>query len=502
MRFEEIPGILGDLLCEGIPPSWPRGEITQIEQDSRRVRARGAVFVAIPGTSGDGRAFVEDAAARGARGALGLPQGREEAPGEVPYLAVRDPRKAVARLAARFHDDPSHDLSVVGITGTNGKTTTTWLLQSVWEECGIRAAVSGTLGAGDPRGLIGATHTTPDAPRFQETLRGFVDHGVRAVAAEVSSHALDQDRVYATRFRCAVFTNLTRDHLDYHGTPEAYLDAKRKLFRPEGRGDDALCPAVVNFDDPAGRAIIEGSPDPIFGYGAASDAFVRLERLDARAGGLSLRVRGPRGPREIRSPLVGGFNGSNVLAAYAAAVVLGLPEDSIERALALDVRVPGRMERIDCGQPFLVVVDYAHTPDALARTLDALRLIVADDGRLVVVFGCGGDRDHGKRPEMGEIAASRADRIVLTNDNPRTEDPRAILDAISSGVRAASGVPELVEPDRALAIRAAIGMAREGDVILLAGKGHETYQETAAGRRDFDDRAVARETLALLGWTR
>jgi UDP-N-acetylmuramoyl-L-alanyl-D-glutamate--2,6-diaminopimelate ligase len=495
--FEEIPAILGELLLEGPPPSWPRGEVGSVEQDSRRVRGGGTIFVAIPGTTGDGRDFLADAASRGAQGAIGLPP---VPAGGIPYLSVREPRKAVAILSARIRNDPSHEIDVAGITGTNGKTTTSWLLQSIWEECGLRAAVSGTLGAGDPRGLTGATHTTPDAPRFQEALRDLVDRGFRAVAAEVSSHALDQDRVYATRFRCAVFTNLTRDHLDYHGTLDAYLDAKRKLFRPEGRGDAGLCPSVVNLDDPAGRMIVAGGIDPVRGYGEAPDSFVRLESIDARADGLALRVRGPRGVRVIRSPLIGGFNGSNVLAAYTAAVVLDLPEEGILSALARGIRVPGRMERVDRGQPFLLVVDYAHTPDALARTLDALRRLT--NGELIVLFGCGGNRDHGKRPEMGAIAAARADRIVLTNDNPRSEDPQAILDAIEAGVRSAGREPDRVEPDRALAIRAALGMARDRDTVLLAGKGHETYQETAAGRREFDDRSVAAGVLSDMGWSR
>lgn len=497
IRFEEIPAILGELLLEGTPPSWPRGEVRFVEQDSRRIHGGQTVFIAIPGSTGDGRAFIPDAASRGAQAAIGPPPPPQH---KIPYLCVSEPRKAVAILSARSFGDPSHEVDVVGVTGTNGKTTTTWLLQSIWEECGIRAAVSGTLGSGDPRTLTGTTHTTPDAPRFQQTLHDMAMNGFRAVAAEVSSHALDQYRTYATRFRCAVFTNLTRDHLDYHGTPEAYLGAKRRLFNSDGRGDLATCPAVVNLDDPAGRAIVAGSRDPLRGYGTVNDAYMVLKSMEVRADGLTLRIRGPGGDREILSPLIGAFNGWNVLAAYTTSVVLGLPEDAVARALARGVQVPGRMERVERGQPFLVIVDYAHTPDALGRVLDTLRPLTR--GKLILLFGCGGDRDHGKRPEMGRIASSRADRIFLTNDNPRSEDPQGILDAIIEGIRAVRGEPTLVEPDRSAAIHAALSIARPGDTVLLAGKGHEAYQESATGRRNFDDRVVAADALSKLGWVR
>jgi UDP-N-acetylmuramoyl-L-alanyl-D-glutamate--2,6-diaminopimelate ligase len=500
IRFEEIPEILGELQRVGLPPSWPQGEIAQVTQDSRSVRGAGAVFVAIQGTTGDGRAYVSGAAARGAACAIGPPPAPSDSP--IPYLSVLDPRKAIAVLAARFHGNPSREIDVVGITGTNGKTTTTWLLHTIWEECGIRSAVAGTLGVGSPRDLIGAAHTTPDAPHFQESLRSLVCGGVQAVAAEVSSHALDQDRVYATRFRATVFTNLTRDHLDYHGTFDKYLKAKQRLFHPAGRGDPALCPAIVNLDDPVAGSLTAGTPDPVFGYGTDTQAFARMEFCEATLKGLILRVRGPRGPIEIRSPLIGAFNAMNVLSAYTTAMALGLQEDLILRALDRGVRVPGRMERIDLGQPFLVVVDFAHTPDALRRAGDALRSLLLPGARFILVFGCGGDRDHGKRSEMGGIAAALADRIVLTNDNPRTEDPRAILESIRNGVRTGGREPDVIEPDRAAAIRTALGLARNGDVVLIAGKGHETYQETAMGRRDFDDRAEARAGLEELGWGR
>ncbi len=492
--FEDVPAILRGLLDADIPKNWPNGEIAQIEQDTRRI-TRPALFVSIPGTREDGRAYLGEAATRGARAAVGA----APASGALPYLAVTDPRKASALLSARLQGNPSRELALIGITGTNGKTTTSWLLQAILDRCGIPAAVSGTLGTGRPGALGAATHTTPDAPRFQETLRELVRDGIRAVAAEVSSHALDQDRTYGSRFRAVVFTNLTRDHLDYHGTFEAYREAKRRLFHPAGRGDDAASIAVVNLDDPATAALTAGTSDPILGYGTAPDARVRLEELDARPEGIRLRLSTPHGTRQLVSPLVGGFNGWNLLAAYATALALDLPADAVEAALADGIQVPGRMERIERGQPFLVVVDFAHTPDALDRALAALRALTP--GRLIVLFGCGGDRDAGKRPQMGAIAARGADEVIVTSDNPRSEPPEAIVEAIVQGVRAQGREPGLVRVDREEAIREAIARTRPGDTLLIAGKGHETYQEIAGARHAFDDRQVARRLLAVLGWT-
>jgi UDP-N-acetylmuramoyl-L-alanyl-D-glutamate--2,6-diaminopimelate ligase len=493
IRFEDVPGILRGRLDADVPEDWPEGEIAQIEQDSRRIHGA-ALFISISGSHEDGRTYLEEAARRGALAVVGQPP----VSGPIPYLAVGDARKAAALLSARFQGDPSHELDLIGITGTNGKTTTSWLLQAILEGSGIPAAVSGTLGTGRPGDLREATHTTPDAPRFQAALRDLADAGFRAVAAEVSSHALDQDRTYASRFRAAVFTNLSRDHLDYHGTFDAYCDAKRKLFHPAGRGDDAPCPAVVNMDDAAVERMISGTSDPVFGYGTAAGAAIRLETLDPRPDGVHLRLSTPLGRRRVFAPLVGAFNGWNVLAAYASALAVGLPAEAIEASLSRGVQVPGRMERIEQGQPFLVIVDYAHTPDALERTLATLRSITR--GHLTVVFGCGGDRDVGKRSQMGAIAARGADRVVVTSDNPRGEDPRAIIDAIVAGVRSEGREPASVEVDREDAIRAGIALAAPHDALLIAGKGHEGYQEVAGVRRVFDDRDVARRCLAERGW--
>ncbi len=492
--FEDVRGILGDLAIDPVPPDWPKGRVARVEQDSRRILS-GALFVAVTGRTTDGRKFLASAKAAGAAAAVG------EAPSEgpLPYLCVRDARRAAAILAARHEGDPSHEIDLVGITGTNGKTTTSWLLQSIWEGAGIPAAVSGTLGVGHPSRLGATSYTTPDAPSFQGALRALAAAGFRAVAAEISSHALDQDRTYASRFRAVVFTNLTRDHLDYHGSEEAYRAAKRRLFHPEHRGDPAPVPAVMNLDDPAARELIEGSPDALHGYGTHAGAFCRLRSIDVETAGLRLAVETPRGTRTIRSPLAGAFNGWNLLAAYATALAIGVDADSAEAALLRGARVPGRMERIDQGQPFLVVIDYAHTPDALERVLAALR--PQTGGRLVVVFGCGGDRDQGKRPLMGAIAARGADLVVLTNDNPRSEDPRAILQAIAAGIRREGRSPAAMIDDRSQAIQHALAMAAPGDTILVAGKGAETTQETAQGLRELDDRVVTRAALAQLGWT-
>jgi UDP-N-acetylmuramoyl-L-alanyl-D-glutamate--2,6-diaminopimelate ligase len=495
IRFEEIPALLADLLCGEAQGDWPSGLVASVEQDSRRICSPG-LFGCIRGIRDDGRAYIDDAAARGALAVVGGPP----PVGQLPYLSVRDPRKALALLAAKHAGDPSHDLDVIGITGTNGKTTTSWIVQSVWEACGIPTAVLGTLGSGRPGAIRAASHTTPDAPHFQTLLRDLVREEYRAVAAEISSHGLDQDRTYGTRFRSVVFTNLTRDHLDYHGTFDAYRDAKRKLFHRSTRGDDAESVAVVNMDDPATAEIIRGATDPIFGFGTSRACSVRLLNMDAGVSGVALDVATPHGSRRVAAPLLGRTNGWNVLAAYATALAVGLPVDRVEEALRRSVRVPGRLELIDKGQPFLVVIDYAHSPDALARTLETLRSLTR--GRLIVLFGCGGDRDAGKRPEMGAIAAARADGIVLTNDNPRSEDPLRILDAIRDGVRAEGREPDLVVADRQEAIHAALKMAHEGDTVLLAGKGHEDYQETASGKVPFDDRAVAEGGLVRLGWDR
>ncbi len=491
IRFEDVPVLLGPMLLGPIPGDWPEGEIASIEEDSRRIHAPG-LFGCIQGTQQDGRTYVGEAVARGARAAFGLPPVEEG----LPFLPVREPRKAIAILSARMAHNPSERLDMVGITGTNGKTTTSWILQSIWERCGIPAAVLGTLGSGRPGALRATSHTTPDAPRFQSLLHDLVDEGYKAVSAEVSSHSLDQDRTYATRFRGVVFTNLTRDHLDYHGTFDAYRQAKRKLFDRESRGDDSVAIAVVNLDDPLGAQLARETKDRLVGYGTSPEAEVRLRSITTAPDGGHLDLTTREGGRRLFSPLIGEYNGWNLLAAYATALAIGLPIEEVESGVARGITIPGRMETIDAGQPFLVLVDYAHTPDALERALLSLRPLT--QRRLHVLFGCGGDRDPGKRAPMGRIAARLADRIILTSDNPRSEDPGKILEAIELGVRLEGRSPDSIEVDRQDAIRQVLEEAADGDVVLLAGKGHEDYQETASGRRPFDDRQVASQCLRAM----
>jgi UDP-N-acetylmuramoyl-L-alanyl-D-glutamate--2,6-diaminopimelate ligase len=383
----------------------------------------------------------------------------------------------MARVASRFHGEPSHALTVVGVTGTNGKTTVTHLLRSVLEAHGWPAAVVGTLG-----GL----HTTPEAPELEALLARLRDEGRRAVAMEVSSHALDQHRVDGMRFAVAVFTNLSQDHLDHHGTMEDYFAAKARLFGPElaARG-------VVNADDPYGRTLLEKAPIPL-------DAFTIADASDLTVGvdGSSFAWCGQR----VALHLGGLFNVRNALAAAAAARALGVPPDTVAEGLGRVTSVPGRFEAVDGGQPFSVLVDYAHTPEGLEQVLGAARAAAGSEHRVIVVFGAGGDRDRAKRPLMGRAATRLADLVVLTSDNPRSEDPMVIIEDVLSGAVSLDGL--VVEPDRAAAIGAAIGAARPGDVVVLAGKGHEDTQVFADRTVPFDDREVARAALARLAGNR
>jgi UDP-N-acetylmuramoyl-L-alanyl-D-glutamate--2,6-diaminopimelate ligase len=376
----------------------------------------------------------------------------------------------MAPVAAAFHGHPSDALRVVGITGTNGKTTVAYLVQAILEAHGWPTGVIGTLSG---------ARTTPEAPLLQAELAGFRDEGRRAVAMEVSSHALVQHRVDAVHFAVAVFTNLSQDHLDYHGSMDAYFEAKAQLFRAE-RAEVA----VINADDPAGRMLLERG-------GVRTVAYSLADAVDLEVGREGSTFRWEGVPVSL---LLGGrFNVANALAAATAARELDVPAEAVAAGLAAVRGVPGRFERIEAGQPFTVVVDYAHTPDGLEQALRSAREM-AGDGRVVVVFGCGGDRDRSKRPRMGEVATRLADMAVLTSDNPRSEDPQAIIDEVRAGVTRTDVL--VVEPDRRAAIEGALAEAEAGDVVLVAGKGHETGQEQAGRVEPFDDRDVAREALA------
>jgi len=451
-----------------------------LTHDSRAVRP-GSIFVALRGERSDGHAFLASAVEAGA-GAVVVDEafaGAALPPAGAATIVVPDTRRALSRLAAAFYGYPSRALSVVGITGTNGKTTTTYLIEALLTAGGLATGRIGTLGASFGTTVWPLENTTPLAPELQGLLAEMRERGAEAVAMEVSSHALALDRVADVGFAMGVLTNVTRDHLDFHPTFEAYAAAKRSLF-------DLAAVAILNADDPCGRRWA-GELGRATTYGFGPEALVRAEDVEIGAGGSRFRVAGA----EFRLPLPGRFNVSNALAALCVARDLDVPDAISARAMAEVEPVPGRMERIAAGGVD-VLVDYAHTPDALESVLRAAR--EGARGRLVAVFGCGGDRDRGKRPEMGRIASALADRAFVTSDNPRTEDPRAIADEVLAGFPAGARVE--VELDRRAAIRRAIGEAVAGDLIVVAGKGHETYQIVGTSSAHFDDREEVRAALA------
>jgi UDP-N-acetylmuramoyl-L-alanyl-D-glutamate--2,6-diaminopimelate ligase len=407
-------------------------------------------------------------------------------------VAVPHLRQAVGAVADFVYGSPSSSLWTIGVTGTNGKTSCTHWIAEALEHCGRCAAVIGTLGNGLVGALAASPNTTPDACVLHELLSQFRRAGARAVAMEVSSHGLDQGRVNAVAFDVALFTNLSRDHLDYHGTMAAYGAAKARLFAWPG-----LTACVVNVDDAFGRNLAgdaQARGQRVITYGS-SGADITAGGIAMGRDGLALSLRTPFGSAEIETRVVGAFNASNLLGVLGVLLASDVPLASALDALRRVAPPAGRMQRIGGGDAPLAVVDYAHTPDALEKALTALRPIVAKDRELVCVFGCGGDRDKGKRPQMGRIAASLADRVIVTNDNPRSEDPQAIANAIAQGIHEAGNRRYRVELDRAAAIRFALANAYAGDVVLIAGKGHEPYQEIAGKRLPFSDLAIAREAL-------
>jgi UDP-N-acetylmuramoyl-L-alanyl-D-glutamate--2,6-diaminopimelate ligase len=466
------------------------GVVTGIAYDSRRVEP-GHVFVALKGQRADGAAFVGDAIGRGAAAVVSeLP-----APPDVhtPWTIVADARYALALLAAAFYRYPSGQMKVVGITGTNGKTTTAHLIAAIFEAAGIPCGIVGTVGYRVAGEIREATHTTPEAPEIQRLLREMVDRGCGACAMEVSSHALAQRRADETTFAAAVFTNLTRDHLDFHGDMESYFRAKRRLFEMLAR--DA--PSVINLDDPRGPALIDAGGRPVT-YAIARPADVTPGPVPLSLEGLSFDIRTPRGPLQVKSALVGRPNVYNLLAAVGTATALGLSLDAIERGIAALRRVPGRFQVVsNPGDDVTVVVDYAHTDDALRNLLETARPLAR--GRVITVFGCGGDRDRTKRPLMGAVAGRLSDLILITSDNPRSEDPARIIEEIRLGItpdtRRDSDQRILTNVDRRAAITTAVEMAHPGDLVLVAGKGHEKYQVIGDRVLPFDDVAVAREAL-------
>ena len=488
-------------------------EVDHLTDDSREV-GPGGLFVAIRGTEADGHQFIDEAVQKGASAIL-----CEELPPDVSadevaademaaggsttsdgptYVRVTDTRAALAEAAAAFYDDPSHELKLVGVTGTNGKTTTAYLVRHVLRTLGEKTALIGTVETDLGAGRMDSTLTTPGPVELQQMLRTAADNGCTAGAMEVSSHALDQGRTRATRFVVGVFTNLTPEHLDYHGTLDAYRRAKKRLFDMLPRGGVAL----YNADDPSGAEVVRDTDARKISFGEQGD--VRVEVLENRLDGLRLRLDGAE--RAFR--LVGGFNAYNLAAAYAAARALGYEQEETLDALAAVPPVPGRFEQMRFEQmrfegtsstgSRVVIVDYAHTPDALENVLQALRDVQEgrseeERGTVWCLFGCGGDRDRTKRPAMGRIAERLADRLIVTSDNPRTEEPESIIDEIRAGLER----PEeaLFVEDRREAIREAARRSQENDIILIAGKGHETYQIIGAETRPFDDRKEAKKSF-------
>jgi UDP-N-acetylmuramoyl-L-alanyl-D-glutamate--2,6-diaminopimelate ligase len=467
----------------------PEREVAGIAYDSRQVTPD-MLFVAVPGAHCDGYEYAEDAVKRGA--SVVVTSHSRLSSRDVTQIQVEDTRQALADICDAFYGHPSGALTVVGITGTNGKTTTAFMVRDVLESVGRIPGLIGTVHYEIGTRIIPARRTTPEALEVQDYLSQMVRAGCHSVAMEVSSHALDQQRVTGVDFDVAIFTNLTRDHLDYHQTMERYYEAKRRLFIGLGRGKKPGV-AVINHDDPWGRKL---AADPeiraeIVTFGIEPGAMVQA--IDPRCGatGSVCRVNTPWGESELATPLLGRFNLQNVLGAYAAGRVLQLDDATMIRALAARARVPGRLEEIPVNRGWRVFVDYAHTDDALANVLETARGFT--EGRLIVVFGCGGNRDQSKRALMGAVAARLADIAIVTSDNPRDEDPLTIISQVCAGFGRVTNY-EVVE-DRAKAIAMAVAVARDKDVVIIAGKGHETTQEVAGVRILFDDRVVVKKVL-------
>ncbi|MHB8872669.1 MAG: UDP-N-acetylmuramoyl-L-alanyl-D-glutamate--2,6-diaminopimelate ligase [Myxococcaceae bacterium] len=498
---------LSDVLsgCGAVPAPGPRhkAEVTRITADSRKVEP-GTMFVATPGTSADGATFVPDAVAKGAVAVVA----EKAVEAAVPVFVVPSARKALALIAANFYGKPANELTLLGITGTNGKTTTAYLLESICAAGGAQPGLIGTIGHRYAGKLVPATHTTPDAVELHRMFREMVDLGTDTVVMEVSSHALSQERVHGLTFRAAALTNLTRDHLDFHKDLEEYFQAKRRLFI------ENLSPggvAVVNGDDTYANRIyseLRGVKRMAWKFSRLGNGEISAAGVEASTSGIKATLKTPAGDIPVKSALVGLHNLDNILAAAGMALSAGYSRRDVQDGIERVTRVPGRMERVE-GGGVVAFIDYAHTDDALRRSLESARTLTR--GRVIVVFGCGGDRDTGKRPLMGEAAAEGADLAVVTSDNPRSEDPDEIIAQITPGLekgglrrisagKAKSGEKGyLVESERAEAIKVAAGLAKKGDIVLIAGKGHEAFQQIDDEKLPFDDCEEARKALSALG---
>lgn len=461
-------------------------DITGITYDSRMV-GPGVLFVAFKGGTFDAHAFIPDAIAKGAAAIVA----EQQIEASVPVVVVPDGRAALPILAAKFYDYPSRKMAMIGVTGTNGKTTTTYLVHNILKAADAKAGLIGTLGAKIGDNPLPTDHTTPESADLQELLAKMVENDVDAVTMEVSSHGLVQGRTAGCEFDCGVFTNLTQDHLDFHGTIDEYLAAKLMLFSDYPTKSAKRFIAAVNIDDQYSGLVIEATRGDVITYGINSAADVRGAEIEVSASSVSLVISYEGESRRVCVPMGGYFNAYNSLAAAAACFGIGIDFDFIVKGLESAKKVAGRFESVDCGQDFGVLVDYAHTPDGLENVLTTARKLT--DKRLIVVFGCGGNRDATKRPIMGKIAADLADVAIVTSDNPRKEEPEAIIRNILDGMPL-NAKPEVVV-DRREAIEHAIKTAETGDLVVIAGKGHEDYQIFADRTIHFDDREVAREVL-------
>jgi len=492
---------LADLLT-GVELTQPLGksglEISSVAYDSRKVRP-GALFVAIHGEKTDGNLFISDAIARGAAAIaseLARPASlAQPIPASVEWIQVAHARRALATSAANFFGRPAEKLKLVGITGTNGKTTISFLIDSILRAAGHGTGLFGTITYRTPATQREAKNTTPESFDLQSFLAEVRDGGGSYAVLEASSHALALERLWGCRFAAAVFTNLTRDHLDFHKTFDEYFAAKRRLFEGTGAGGPEA--AVINNDDAYGRRLV-GLAARTLTYGLENGADVTTRKFNLSFSGLEFTAWTPQGKFPVRSPLVGRINVYNILAAIGAGMALGISREHMVAGIEQLRNVPGRFERIDLGQPFAVVVDYAHTDDALKNLIATAREL-DKKGRLITVFGCGGERDRSKRPLMGEVAGRGSDLVVLTSDNPRSEDPLLIINDALVGLQK-TRAKYWIEPDRAAALERALEEARPGDIVLLAGKGHETYQVLRDRTIDFDDREMARAALRRRGY--
>jgi UDP-N-acetylmuramoyl-L-alanyl-D-glutamate--2,6-diaminopimelate ligase len=494
-----LGGVLsGVRLRQPIPAELAGGEIRGLEYDSRRV-GEGSLFFAFPGSRADGRQFANDALARGAVAVASESECPPDAPGCPPgparWIQVEHGRQALALAARNYYGKPDERLGLTGITGTNGKTTTAYLIDSILRASGHTTALVGTIEYHLAGRVLPAVNTTPESLDLVRLFAELERAGGTHATLEVSSHALALGRVYGLNFHTAVFTNLTRDHLDFHGAMENYFAAKQTLI--EGAGGPPPRFAVLNRDDEYARKLKVNAKTEVLWYGLGHERDLRALHISSGFHGLRFDVQYGKLRLAVESPLIGRINVYNILAACGAGLSYGIAAEEIAKGIAGLRAVPGRFERVDQGQPFVVVVDYAHTDDALRNVIAVARGL--NPKRVITLFGCGGDRDRSKRPLMGQAAAEASDFVVLTSDNPRSEDPLAIMNDALVGIRRVD-VPHVVEPDRAAAIARALKEAREGDLVILAGKGHETSQVLKDKTIPFDDRVVAREVLRGYGY--